>query len=444
MTKLRKKSYLRTMKQKLTLFFAFFMLLAASCGKLNPNPEITIKNEMKLDNTVSRFGTTLKIDLDANFDYGVQIEESAMSWVGVLQADRSLLSLRIESNSDTVERETEVKLTSENGVVVSIRIYQNCAEPVLIYPAPQNEGFHRMMYIPSYRGVDAASIPDEYLKMFDVVAYAFARLNDDLSVTIENPTKVSTLVSRCKALGVKLVISFAGNSSAFKAMTSTGKGRTKFVNDIMRIVDHYKLDGVDNDWEFPSTASNTADPNMFLMRQFSNILHAPGENKLLMMAVITGMWQSTREGIRPGVFDCVDWLNIMSYNYITSKDTPETYNAMYVLTNAAENWCGTAKLPKNKFVGGLPLYATNNQSPTVNLAYKTVLSKGGDPDKDASVLDYNGKKMPFFYDGKVTIKKKVEWLMDQGMGGYFFWESSYDTYGEHSLIRTAYDAWRNH
>jgi len=46
-----------------------------------------------------------------------------------------------------------------------------------------------------------------------------------------------------------------------------------------------------------------------------------------------------------------------------------------------------------------------------------------------------------YYDGRKTVRKKVNMVKDNDWGGYFFWETSYDTFDnpETSLMLAAYD-----
>lgn len=305
----------------------------------------------------------------------------------------------------------------------------------LIYPAPENNRFLRMAYFPSYQYFNTVDFPDEMLNTVDVACYAFATINDNLTVTLNNPShyNIQDLVNRCHAKGIKIVLSFNGTwlDKRFGQMVATKALRTKFIDSVMKIVNTYGFDGVDNDWEYPSGgAANTKKGNLLLMREFSNILHAPGVNKILSMALTSGKYEGDyTKGIDKGVYDCCDWMGVMAY------DDSNPHSSMGLLQAGYNFWVKKAGMPKSKFVGGMPCYGRGtgdywNKSKT----YKSLLENyGADPDEDTVMTDGYQTN----YNGRKTIAAKVEYLFENETGGYFFWEAGQDITDERSLLKTA-------
>ncbi|KAH7676184.1 Protein T13H5.3, partial [Aphelenchoides avenae] len=103
------------------------------------------------------------------------------------------------------------------------------------------------------------------------VIYAFLRLNGDGRITfgkvsdagqtdaISDATSVARLtqllqVARLhKHLKVQFAIGGWDNSDAFSILTADEQRRRVLINSIVQIIDVYKLDGVDIDWEYPVT-----------------------------------------------------------------------------------------------------------------------------------------------------------------------------------------------
>ena len=59
----------------------------------------------------------------------------------------------------------------------------------------------------------------------------------------------------------------------FKNMAATACGSNNFIKDVMNVVRANNLDGVDMDWEFPTTADGTDATFTLLMKELSDSLH---------------------------------------------------------------------------------------------------------------------------------------------------------------------------
>lgn len=379
------------------------------------------------------------VKTEANFDYGTTIICDNGNWLSLVKSSRTEISLKYDANTDFIERKATVNLCQDNTILAVIDVEQDAGDVVLKYAAPDNREFRRVVSFPYYRDLTAAGIPDEYLKTCNVAVFAFAYLNKDYSVYVEKPAMLVQLVSRCRSLGVeKVLLAFSGTKSLYAEMVRKGSRRVKFVNDMMKFVDLYKLDGIDNDWEYPSANDDSKNNNLMLMRLFSNALHSPERNMILSMDITDGRWSGGyREGIDPGVYDCCDFFNNMSYNSIVASEKPEGYDACKIMETSYNWWVGTRKMPKSKFVLGMPLYGTDPYL-DVNWGYRTIIRNGGDPQKDIAKINSDGKAYTFFYNGIPTVRKKVQTMKDRGCGGYMFWEGSFDSFDEQSLLMAAY------
>lgn len=420
-----------------SIFLAFIL---AGCSELDVRSEARV-TDMSRNYVVADVGGSVIVNVQANFDYQVVVPPDAGEWVSVDSKTRDMIRFKVVRNEGYAERTTPVFISDGVDYLDTLHIGQNGVTPLLEHKAPVNTMKVRLSYFPSYRDVSEAGFPTSYMKTINVAAYAFATLNEDLSISFEQPAKVRTLVQRCHENGVKVVLSFSGKSANYKKMVRSGKARTAFVERIVKFVKDNDLDGVDNDWEYPTSSDDSARGNLYLMRQFSNILHAPGMDKLLTMAICTGEYTSTREGIDRGVFDCCDWFCVMCYNSVTSATKPDTYDASAIFKTAADKWIEVAGMPKYKYVPGFPLYSTSS-TVSSQYGYKTLLEKGADPDKDVFYMQNDaGTWFYSYYNGRPTVRRKVKMVKDNDWGGYFFWETSYDTFDnpETSLMLTAYN-----
>lgn len=409
-------------------------LALVSCGKDNVY-------EIRLPSDI--FSTSCKegkinIPLEATFDYDVKIAGDAGSWISVASKSRSELVLFVYANSVEQSRSGKVYLCHGDITIRTITVRQNEYEPdepeetELKYSAPENKKFIRMAYFPSYRADALDKMPDDYLQTVDVACYAFASINNDFTVSVQTPATLTKLVARCKKLGVKVVLSFAGTAATYKEMVKKRSYRRKFIKSVMAVVEEYKLDGVDNDWEYPSAGDHTKHGNLLLMREFSNIIHAPGSEMTLSMAITPGIYAGNyQKGIDPGVYDCCDWFGVMVY------DDSNPHSSYDMMGKAYNWWVGSAKMPAYKFVGGMPAYGrSTGDNWSKSKSYATLVdSYGADPDADSATAD----GLSFNYNGRKTIAKKTQFLIDKKTGGYFFWEAGQDKTDDKSLLRTAAD-----
>lgn len=319
-------------------------------------------------------------------------------------------------------------------------------ETKLVYPAPEHKGFTRVAYFPSYRNVGESLVPDYIYESVDVCCYAFASINSTYTVDLQEPTVLKALVARAHTMGKKVLISLNGTNDTYVKMSTNPDLRKKFIDSVMKIVDDYGLDGVDNDWEYPKSGNNSDKGNYELMKEFSNILHAPERKQLLTMAITPGKYAgAVREGILTEVFDTVDWFNVMVYDDFSTTVSGINHSSYELLTDAYSYWINDRKLPKSKCVMGLPCYGRASgitQSGTTK-SYSAILSAGGDPDADSAMVSANSTSYSgtyeIFYNGRKMIRKKVDFCLEHNLGGYMFWEQGQDCYTdkELSLLYTA-------
>lgn len=319
--------------------------------------------------------------------------------------------------------------------------------PELVYGAPENTSFKKVGYFPYYRDLSRAGIPDSTLQRLDVACFAFAQIQSDYTVKVQSTSELYTLVTRCKELGVKVVLSFNGDHSLYARMVSSSRRREIFIKSVMDVVNKYGMDGVDNDWEYPSTKDGSSRGNLYLMREFSNILHAPGEEKLLTAAITCGKYEgSYSNGILSECFPCMDWCNVMVYDDFSTTQPGIHHSPMELMETAYNYWVGKRKMPTKKFVGGIPIYgrpAGITQSGTV-LTYKSIIGQGGDPDANQAEVtssSYNDGKTKYtvYYNGRPLVREKTRYCLDNGTGGIMFWEAGQDTHDSTSIIKAAYD-----
>ena len=309
-------------------------------------------------------------------------------------------------------------------------------DPPVVTPVtyvPDNS-FKIVAYMPSYK--DPESVDISKYKMITHLFYAFLNPStsaDGSLLALSQPTRFEVVKQRAKSNNVKFGISVSGASDIFVNIAKSATARTTFVTNIVNFAKNNNLDGVDMDWEYPSTTNGSADNFVLLMKELSEALHK--SNKFLSAAVTPAVYAGgIRDGIKPEVFPHIDFFNIMQYDG-PGYDTAEPLNhASMKMTDASLNiWLNTKGLPKVKAVLGIPLYGENAAGS----------SKGYRDIEAAPGVDLNGNiatvaGVEYGFNGINIVKQKAQVAKDRA-NGIMFWEFSHDSNSSKSLIRAAND-----
>ena len=314
--------------------------------------------------------------------------------------------------------------------------------PIVIQPPPAF-GFYVVGYFPSYRNV--ADVPDVKFRMCNVVNYAFFGVNANGMLTVNSPGVLSAVITKSKANNAKVFMSINDGSgdgkTNFKNMAATTTGRNNFIKDVMAQVRQYSFNGVDVDWEFPTTSDGTDATFTSLMKELSDSLHRDAKYYLT-AAITAGKYAGTiRDAIRNELFGYVDWLNVMAYDDF-STTVPYRHHSDYNLAVTSLNyWLNTRGMPKEKCVLGFPAYGRPSgitQTGTVK-TYRDILSVGGSSQSDSAVLSGGGfTNYTIYYNGQPTVKKKAI-LAKQIANGVMMWEKWQDATDGNSLLKAACD-----
>lgn len=310
-------------------------------------------------------------------------------------------------------------------------------------PAPF--GYYVVGYFPSYRNI--ADVPDVKFRMTNVVVYAFFGVNTSgtLTAPASPTTTIDALATKARANNSKVFIGINDGSgdgkTNFKNMAATAAGRNNFIKDVMNKVRQYNLDGVDMDWEFPTTSDGTDVTFTLMMKELSDSLHREGRY-YLSAAITAGKYAGgNRDAIKNELFPYVDFFNVMAYDDFNTT-VPYRHHSDYVLAQTCLNyWLTTRGMPASKVVLGLPAYGRPSgitQTGTV-LTYKTILTQGGNPLYDSAVVTAGGfTNYTIYYNGQYTVKRKAKLAKDIA-NGVMLWEKWQDAVDGNSLLKAACD-----
>ncbi len=284
------------------------------------------------------------------------------------------------------------------------------------------------------------------------INYAFGHVNDSFDgVRLDKPEELRRLVGiRRTYPHVKILLSIGGwGSGNFSEMCADEVRRTAFARDCRRVVDEFKLDGIDIDWEYPgvtaagiSASENDVDNYTLLMR---DIRAAIGPDKLLTHATAgSGKFYDF------AALDAyLDWTNVMSYDlgHAPYHNAPLYPSALLEPNSLSVSECIQAHLDKgispDKLVLGLPFYGRGKEG----------FPRGVDPTKAHLLPGFtyhwdSESQVPYLtedatgafafgYDDEKSLRIKAQYALDNGLKGAMYWAYNGDN-AAGDMRRTVY------
>lgn len=284
------------------------------------------------------------------------------------------------------------------------------------------------------------------------INYAFGHVNKTFNgVRIDNPDRLGAIVELKKQKPtLKVMLSIGGwGSGNFSEMAASGETRTAFAADCLRIINTFGLDGIDLDWEYPtskaaniSASADDTDNFTLLMKE---IRKAIGKDNLLTFASSAGAGYVDFKALEP----IVDFVNIMTYDM---GNPPKHHAALYRSEHVG--WiCAQegidkhieAGIPAYKLTMGMPFYGRGTDKIGGYLAYGKILeldefyTRSWDAKAMVPYLTDKEGKLVCTYEDPSSISIKCDYIRKRGLLGAMYWEYGCDD-EEGSLRRAVYQS----
>lgn len=301
--------------------------------------------------------------------------------------------------------------------------------------AADNKGIV-VAYVTSYT---SDIIPDPTVMTHLNYAFGHVAASFD-SVRVDKPQRLRLMSSlKQQNPDLKVMLSIGGwTSGNFSEMAADRKLRESFARDCRRVVDEYDLDGIDIDWEYPSSdaagiscSPDDIDNFTLLMRDIRKEI---GNDKLLTLASIASADFINFKDVEP----YVDFVNIMVYDLARP---PYHHASLFRSDKTKGVSCEEAidlhiknGMPARKLTLGMPFYGHG----TVDLGmsdfidYRYLGNVKGDyrrmRDEVAKVpymADADGTLVVTFDDAE-SIAAKCGYAKERGLKGVMYWEYATD------------------
>ena len=307
----------------------------------------------------------------------------------------------------------------------------SCSEKPQAEVAPPNKVL--IAYVTSWSKRD---IDPQYLTHIN---YAFGHVDSTFDrVRVDNPKRLRRIVQLKKSHPhLKVLLSIGGwGSGNFSEMAADADNRLAFAADCKRVIDEFGLDGIDIDWEFPTSSmaniSSSPDDTRNYNLMMRDIRHAIGNNKLLTLATVCSADYIDFEGIMP----YIDFINIMAYD----MNNPPKHNAPLYQSSKFPGWfnCDMAVkahlakgVPASKLVLGIPCYGHGTDIYDHSTDFKNVKVPSGYTncwDDEAKVPYVTNKNGDFVlsYDNARSVSLKCDYILEYGLLGAMFWDDAGD------------------
>ena len=277
-------------------------------------------------------------------------------------------------------------------------------------------------------------MPDPFVMTH--INYAFGHVNDTFDgVRIDNPDRLRQMVAlKQQNPELNVMLSVGGwGSGRFSEMASEDQRRLSFANDCLRVVEEFGLDGIDIDWEYPTSdmagiSASPADRENFnyLMRDLRAVL---GPERLLTLA-------SSAYAEYIDFHSCMqylDFVNVMTYDM---ADAPKHHSALYESENTEGSCDGAVKahieagVPADQLVLGVPFYGRGGKVMR-GRDYRNIKEEDGNVimwDEKAQVpylADKDGNLLLGF-DNPRSLAIKCQYIKDNGLRGGMYWDYNGD------------------
>ena len=271
------------------------------------------------------------------------------------------------------------------------------------------------------------------------INYAFGHVNESFNgVKIDNEERLRQIVDlRKQKPELKVLLSIGGwGSGRFSEMAANDEYRRAFAADCDRVVKEFALDGIDIDWEYPTSSmaniSSSPDDTENFTLLMQDIRAAIGNEKELTLATVASARYIDFKAILPSV----DFVNIMAYDMASA---PKHHSALYpsghsgdITSDGAVTAHLKAGVPPSKLVMGMPFYGRGGDGYPNFQDYNKVgntdtqYTEKWDEVAQVPYLADKNDTLVFGFENPRSLAIKCQYILDKDLLGGMYWDYSGD------------------
>jgi chitinase len=317
----------------------------------------------------------------------------------------------------------------------------------------------------SYIYRDYNLVNDSFFQTLDIINCAFITANS--AGTLSGSAVLSNInnyiMPKARENGNWVIFSIAPDSD-WSAIASSSSRINTFADNIVAMINQYGFDGVDIDWETPTSLEA---PRFTLMMQvIYTKVKENNPNHLVTAAIAGGMWQPPRYDLENS-HQYLDYINMMTYGMVSNNGYYQNALSRSTIYDNPTNSVGKTLtscsieesvaiynsygIPNSKIIVGVAFYGikqtrtfnqtTQTWSDWVNAGSVSYTSLINNYLNNSSYKYYYDTfaKVPYIlktdgtlfisYDNPRSIADKSEYIIENGLAGMMYWENGHDSTG---------------
>ena len=277
-------------------------------------------------------------------------------------------------------------------------------------------------YLPAYRFALHDKIEWEKLTH---VCLGFAHPDDKGYVLMDKREEMIAVIEKARAANVKVMLSLAGGGleeaeeQNWRRYTKSYY-RTRFIQNLLKFVRYYKIDGVDVDLEWDLVNEHYSG---FVLELRDSL----DKYDRLMSGALPG-WVRYKH-LNSRALRAFDFVNVMAYD-LTGPWKPDQpgQHSPYLKAKSSIRFWKKQGLSARKIVLGVPFFGWDfsDRSDVHSVTFGKLVAE----DSTFAYLDQVGQ---IYYNGIPLIESKVEMAIKEA-GGVMIWELGQDDFGRFSLL----------
>ena len=330
------------------------------------------------------------------------------------------------------------------------------AQPGKSVPAKRNK-----TEIIAYYAGDSLAMDSFPVEKLTQIIFCFCHLKGN-RLDISN-ARDSTIIQKLVLLkkrnpGLKVLMSLGGWGGCFtcSSVFSTPDGRKEFANSVKEVIDYFKTDGIDLDWEYPAIPGPPDHPfapadKMNFTALLQQLRKTLGKKKELSFAAgaLTSYLENSVEWEK--IIPFVNRVNLMTYDLVHGYSSITGHHTALFSTSKqqestdhAVNYLLSVGVPAGKIVIGAAFYARvfEGVDSINNGLYQTGKFRNGvsfrnfansfSPEKgffffrdsiaDAPYLYNKAEKLYVTYDDSISVAHKTRYTINRHLNGIMFWQ----------------------